>query len=165
MAITKTYKIEVDGQQANATVGQLKKEIERLEEQLDGLELGSIDSDRLIAELGKAKAALKDVDEAVDVAFDKDRAGAFVDAMSGIAGAFEIGTVAATNFGLLSSESAEKYQAKLMEMIAVVQGLEQVHKLTTSEVRTALSGVLGNIKSTIAGYFGELGQNHRRRGA
>ncbi|WP_375436671.1 hypothetical protein [uncultured Hymenobacter sp.] len=39
-------------------------------------------------------------------------------------------------------------------MIAVVGGLEQVHKLTTSEVRSALGGVLGNIKTTIAGYFG-----------
>lgn len=154
MAITKAYKIEIDGQQANATVGQIKQEVERLEAELEGLQLGSLEADRVVAELGKAKAALKNVDEAVDVAFDKDRAGAFVDAISGVAGAFEVGTVAAVNFGLLSTEGAEKYQQKLTEMIAVVQGLEQVHKLTTSEVRTALSGVLGSIKTTIAGYFG-----------
>ncbi|GAB3293861.1 hypothetical protein [Hymenobacter tenuis] len=154
MAITKQYKIEIDGQEANATVGQVKKRVEELELELEGLTLGTIEADRVLLELGKAKAAINDLDEATDAAFAKNKAGAFVDAASGIAGAFEVGTVAATNFGLLSSESAEKYTQKLTEMIAVVGGLEQVHKLTTSEVRSALSSVLGNIKSTIAGYFG-----------
>jgi hypothetical protein len=154
MAIVKAYKIEIDGQQANATVGQIKKEVERLELELEGLELGSIEAERVMQELGRAKSAINDLDEATDAAFAKNKAGAFVDAASGIAGAFEVGTVAATNFGLVSSESAEKYTQKLTEMIAVVGGLEQVHKLTTSEVRSALSGVLGNIKTTIAGYFG-----------
>ncbi|MCA8829434.1 coiled-coil domain-containing protein [Hymenobacter pini] len=152
--ITKAYKITIDGQEALATTGQLKKEIERLEEELDKVQLGSPEADAYVRELGKAKAALKGLEESVDVAFDKDKAGAFVDAAAGLAGAFEVGTVAATNFGLVSAESAEAYQKRLTELIAVVQGLESVHKLTTSEVSTALKGAWSDAKRVILGYLG-----------
>ncbi|RSK33955.1 hypothetical protein [Hymenobacter metallilatus] len=152
--ITKAYKITIDGQEALATTGQLKKEIERLEEELDKVQLGSPEADAYVRELGKAKAALKGLEESIDVAFDKDKAGAFVDAAAGLAGAFEVGTVAATNFGLVSAESAEAYQKRLTELIAVVQGLEAVHKLTTNEVSTALKGAWSDAKRVILGYLG-----------
>jgi hypothetical protein len=151
--ITKKYTLEIDGQQAEATVGQVKKEVERLEAELEKVQLGSLDADKLIAELGRAKAALKDIDEAVDVAFSKDRAGAYVDAVNGIAGAYGIALVAAQNFGL-SEKDVAKYQQKLTEVIAVVSSLEQIQRLTTSEVRSAFkllaSDTLGQIKNVFA---------------
>jgi hypothetical protein len=137
MAITKTYLLEIDGKKAEASVGQLKAEVQRLEEVLDNTTLGSLEADALIAELGRAKAALKDLDEAVDVTFDKDRAGAYVDAVNGIAGAYGIALVAAQNFGL-SEKDVEKYQQRMQEVLTVVASLEQLQRLTTSEVRASL---------------------------
>lgn len=135
-------------------IGAFRNEVKRLEEELDQAEFGTPQAEQLIRELGRVKAQLKDVDEAVDVAFDKDKAGAYADAAAGIGGAFQIGAVAAQNLGLASEESAEKYQQKLLELLNVVGGLEQVHKLTTSEVSTALKGLGGDIKRTILGFFG-----------
>jgi hypothetical protein len=135
------------------TLGALRKEAEQLEQQLDLTLKGTAEREALVAKLGQIKAELKDVDEAVDVAFDRDKAGAYVDAANGIAGAFEVATVAAQRFGL-SEKDAQAYQQQLTEMIAVVQGLESVHRLTTSEVSTALKGLWGDAKRVIGGYFG-----------
>ncbi|HEX8349566.1 MAG TPA: hypothetical protein VF598_06380 [Hymenobacter sp.] len=135
------------------SIGALRQEVERLEAELDKADLGSEAADKLVRELGKAKAELRSLDESIDVAFDKDKAGAFADAAAGVAGAFSIMTVAAQNFGL-SKDSAEEYNQKLLECLNIVSSLEQLHKLTTSEVRTALKSVVGDAKNVILGYLG-----------
>lgn len=138
------------------SIGALKEEAERLEIALDAALRGSAEADELIAELGRVKAELKEIDESVDVAFSKDKAGALMDAVSALAGAFTIATVAAQQFGL-TQEDADKYNQKLLEMISVVQALEQIHKLTTGEVSTALKSLFGDAKRVVLGYLG-IGQ-------
>jgi len=135
------------------TIGALRNEAVELEAALEKALKGSAEEDALIQQLGKVKAELKDIDERVDVAFSRDKAGALVDAVSGLAGAFSVATVAAQTFGL-SSSTAEEYQQKLTELIAVVQGVEQIHKLTTGEVRQALKNVVTDGRKVILGYLG-----------
>lgn len=138
------------------TLAALKQEAEELEAALQHVDIGSEAYDELIRKLGQVRAELKDTEERIDVTFDKDKAGAYVDAVNGLAGAGAVALVAAQNFGL-SDASAQKYEQRLSEIIAVTGSLEQIHKLTTAEVSTALKGLWGDTKRVVLGYFG-IGQ-------
>lgn len=157
MALTKVYSIEIEGQKAQATVGQLKEEIEKLEQQLDGVALGSAEADAAIRKLGAAKGALKELEDAVDALDPKAKTAALLDFANGFTGAFGVATVAAESFGLAAEGSMEKYEAKLLSVITVMQGVEAIHKSLNSETQSVLKSVLTMGGSwTIAGVKAKL---------
>jgi hypothetical protein len=147
--LTKIYKIEIDGKQANATVGQLKTEIQRLEEELDNVTVGSAEADAAIRKLGNAKGALKQLEDAVDALDPKMKAAAFVDLANGVVGSFAVMTTAAETFGL-SSTVAEDYRKKLDSLLVTMSGVEQISRALNSET-------LSVVKSTFAAAKGYLG--------
>lgn len=157
MALTKTYSIEIEGQQAQATVGQVKARIEELETAMESATLGTKELEEMMLELGKAKGALKELDDAVDALDPKAKTAALLDFANGFTGAFGVATVAAESFGLASEGSMEKYEAKLLSVITVMQGVEAMHKALNSETQSVLKSVLGMGNGwTIAGVKAKL---------
>lgn len=131
------------------TLPALRAEIEELEKELDQTVRGTAEFDAALLKLGNKKGELKALDDAIDALDPKMKAAAFVDFANGVVGAFTIATTAAQNFGL-SKETAEAYQQKLLSLIAVMDGVEQVSRALNSET-------LSVVKSTYAAAKGYLG--------
>ncbi|RZK25728.1 MAG: hypothetical protein EOO57_24580, partial [Hymenobacter sp.] len=131
------------------TIGALRAEIEDLEAALDTTTKGTAEYEAALLKLGNAKGAIKEVDDAVDALDPKLKAAAFVDFANGVVGAFTVATTAAQTFGL-SKETAEAYQTKLLSLISVMDGVEQVSRALNSET-------LAVVKSTVAGAKAWLG--------
>jgi hypothetical protein len=131
------------------SIGAMRAEIEELEAALDNTTKGTAEYEAALLKLGNAKGAIKEVDDAVDALDPKMKAAAFVDFANGVVGAFTVATTAAQTFGL-SKESAEAYQTKLLTLISVMDGVEQVSRALNSET-------LAVVKSTYAGAKAWLG--------
>jgi hypothetical protein len=131
------------------SVPALKAEIEELEAAFERTVIGTAEYDEALIKLGNKKGELKKIEDAIDALDPKEKAAAFVDFANGVVGAFTVATTAAQNFGL-SKESVEEYQTKLLTLISVMDGVEQVSKALNSET-------LSVVKSTYAGAKAWLG--------
>jgi hypothetical protein len=132
------------------TIPALEANIEELETALRQATRGTAEFDAALLKLGQAKGELKSLEDQIDAIADvKQHAAAFVDLANGLVGATTIGVTAAQAFGL-SKESAEAYQNKLLSLIAVMDGVEQISKAANGEV-------IGSVKATYAAAKGWLG--------
>jgi hypothetical protein len=131
------------------TLGALESEIEELEAAFRRTVVGTAEFDEALIKLGNKKGELKKIEDAIDALDPKEKAAAFADFANGVVGAFAIATTAAQTFGL-SKEAAEEYQTKLLSLISVMDGVEQVSKALNSET-------LSVVKSTYAGAKAWLG--------
>lgn len=131
------------------TIPALEKEIEELEAAFRRTVVGTAEFDKALLDLGNKKGELKKIEDAIDALDPKQKAAAFVDFANGVVGAFTVATTAAQAFGL-SKESVEEYQTKLLTLISIMDGVEQVSKALNSET-------LSVVKSTYAGAKAWLG--------
>jgi hypothetical protein len=127
----------------------LEAEIEELEAAFRRTTVGTAEFDAALLALGKKKGELKSIEDAIDALDPKEKAAAFADFANGVVGAFAIATTAAQTFGL-SKEAAEEYQNKLLGLMAVMDGVEQVSRALSSET-------LSVVKSSWAAAKGYLG--------
>jgi len=128
------------------TLPALRAEIEELEKELDQTTRGTAEFNTALLKLGNAKGELKKVEDAIDALDPKMKAAAFVDFANGVVGAFTIATTAAQQFGL-SKETAEAYQQKLLSLIAVMDGVEQVSRALSSETQSVIKGAIASGKA------------------
>lgn len=131
------------------TIPALEAEIEELEAAFNRTVIGTKEFDEALIALGNKKGELKKIEDAVDALDPKEKAAAFVDFANGVVGAFTIATAAAETFGL-SKTAVEEYQTKLLTLISIMDGVEQVSKALNSET-------LSVVKSTYAGAKAWLG--------
>ncbi|TGE08258.1 coiled-coil domain-containing protein [Hymenobacter fodinae] len=137
------------------TVGALKAEIEELEAAFEASVIGTKEQEEALLKLGQAKGQLKELEDAVDALDPKMKAAAFVDFANGVVGAFSVATVAAETFGLSSSQ-AEEYQKKLLSLITVLEGVDQVSKALNSETLSVIKSSVASAKAWLG--VGEAAQ-------
>ncbi|MDF7810758.1 hypothetical protein [Hymenobacter sp. YC55] len=128
------------------TIPALEAEIEELEEALRRTVIGTKEQEAALIKLGNAKGKLKELEDAVDALDPKMKAAAFADFANGVVGAFAISTAAAETFGL-SSSVAEEYQKKLLTLITVMDGVEQVSRALNSETLSVVKSSLASAKA------------------
>jgi chromosome segregation ATPase len=142
------------------TIPALEAEIEELQAAFERTVIGTKEFDEALITLGNKKGELKKIEDAIDALDPKEKAAAFVDFANGVVGAFTVATTAAQTFGL-SKESVEEYQTKLLTLISVMDGVEQVSKALNSEtlsvVKIHLRGCQGLARLRRGGY--DVGQD------
>ena len=125
------------------TIPALEAEIEELEAVLRRATIGTAEFDEALLNLGNARGELKRLEDGLDAIADtKQHAGAFLDFANGVVGGFAVMTTAAQTWGL-SQEQADAYAQKLLGLISVMEGVEQISKALNSET-------LSVVKSTLA---------------
>jgi hypothetical protein len=147
-------KVEALGESLDAlkpgTIPALEATIEDLEASLRQATEGTVEFDAALLKLGQAKGQLKSLEDQIDAIADtKQHAAAFVDLANGLVGVTTIATTSGQALGL-SQQAADAYQQKLVTLIAVMDGVEQISKAANGEV-------LGSVKATYAGAKAWLG--------
>jgi hypothetical protein len=118
------------------SVGALEKQVEELERAWKRTTIGTKESEEALLALGNAKGQLKELGDRIDALDPSEKAAAFVDFTNGIVGGFSIATVAATQWGGLSTESAEKVDAAMQQLMVVMSGFEAISKGVSGETLT-----------------------------
>lgn len=128
------------------TIPALEAEIEELEAAFRRTVVGTAEFDKALTALGKKKGELKSIEDAIDALDPKEKAAAFADFANGVVGAFAIATTAAQTFGL-SKEAAEEYQNKLLGLMTVMDGVEQVSRALNSETLSVVKSAVASGKA------------------
>lgn len=119
--------LKIDAGQSVRTMAEIEERVERLTDDLKGVEVGSTAFKQLSKELGAAKGELKSLEIGIDRLDPIGRAEGFVKMGEGIAGGFAIATGAMTAFGAESEELAE-LEAKAQGAVAVAVGLRAIQE-------------------------------------
>jgi len=119
------FEVEIDGKQAESSLGGLEDRIEKLKELRDGEDIGSKAFQDLSKDIQKAEAAIKDVELQFESLDFEQKLTAGSDAVVGIAGGFAAAEGAAALFGA-ESEALEETLAKVAGALALSQGLRDM---------------------------------------
>lgn len=121
-------KVTVDGTGAGKTLGDLRKEITGLTNELLNAEKGTQKYTQTALQLGKVKAEFKDIREQVAALDPEKRAAAFSKLGNALAGGFQAATGAAALFGV-EAEEVNKALLKVQAATALAQGIQSVTEL------------------------------------
>lgn len=121
-------KVTVDGAGAGKTLGDLRKEITGLTNELLNAEKGTQKYTQTALQLGKVKAEFKDIREQVSALDPEKRAAAFSKVGNALAGGFQAATGAAALFGV-EAEEVNKALLKVQAATALAQGIQSVTEL------------------------------------
>lgn len=121
-------KVTVDGAGAGKTLGDLRKEITGLTNELLNAEKGTKKYSETALQLGKVKAEFKDIREQVAALDPEKRAAAFQKIGNALAGGFQAATGAAALFGV-EAEEVNKALLKVQAATALAQGIQSVTEL------------------------------------
>lgn len=121
-------KVTVDGAGAGKTLGDLRKEITGLTNELLNAEKGTQKYTQTALQLGKVKAEFKDIREQVAALDPEKRAAAFSKLGNALAGGFQAATGAAALFGV-EAEEVNKALLKVQAATALAQGIQSVTEL------------------------------------
>lgn len=126
-----------DIQPLNTRIGELE---DRMYELALAGEKNTDEYKALEAELIKYKRAIRDVDEGVDAAVETSKGLRFVaEATQSVAAGFQLGAGAAALFGV-EQEQLEQAQTKLLAVMSLANGLEQISTLLKKESVLATTG-------------------------
>ncbi|TGE24769.1 hypothetical protein E5K00_06060 [Hymenobacter aquaticus] len=148
MALVKQYTLTIDGKQAVATVGQLKTEVQRLEKELENTVTGTKEAEAALLALGRAKAAIVEIEDSIDGLQLKNRAAVFADFADGVVGSFGVISVAAKNLGLADFEN---YQERLQEIVAITGSFEQIQRAANGETIAGIKNMFQLAKAYVLG--------------
>lgn len=116
------------GEKVIKNINELESEIEKLQNEIKGLDFGSKEFEEASANLGKLKAGLRDVDKQVE-GLDKEQSiQAFSAAINGVTGAFLIASSAARTFGA-DAQTVEEIQIaeqKALEAVNIALGVQAI---------------------------------------
>lgn len=128
---TKKYEIVLEGVKAAATLKDLKEGTEQLKQELETLDVGSKEFDRLAREIQKAESKVKDIERTYEAADLEGRFGRLGDVLGGVArGA---GAVQGALYLMgESGEEAEEVMANLMAAMAIADSVEGFAKLASA---------------------------------
>lgn len=126
-----------DIQPLNTRIGELE---DRMYELALAGEKNTDEYKALESELIKYKRAIRDVDEGVDAAVETSKGLRFVaEATQAVAAGFQLGAGAAALFGV-EQEQLEQAQTKLLAVMSLANGLEQISTLLKKESVLATTG-------------------------
>ncbi|QIX62281.1 hypothetical protein HER32_14280 [Hymenobacter sp. BT18] len=148
MALVKKYTIEVNGQQAVASVGQIRDEVKRLEAELDKTVSGTREAEAALFSLGRAKAAIVEIEDSIDGLQLKNRGAVFADFADGVVGSFGVIAIASKNLGLADISN---YEQKLQEVLAITSSFEAIQRGLNGET---IAGVKNQLQLAKAYLFG-----------
>ncbi|MDO7849908.1 hypothetical protein Q5H92_26350 [Hymenobacter sp. M29] len=146
---TEGFAAKLDGLKPG-TVSALEAEIEELEAAFRRATIGTEEYEQAFLKLGSAKGQLKTIEDGLDALAPKERAAAFVDMASGLAGAVGVVAIAGQTFGL-SADKAAEYEAKMQTVVAITSSFEAISKALNSESRANLSSLLNTAKAYLTG--------------
>jgi hypothetical protein len=125
----KIYSIKIDGvEQEIKSISQLRKEAERLEDELSNADFGSDNFNRLNRQFKQVSSELKDIDETLEGLSSVERADNALLVGEGLAGGFAIATVASQAFGEQSAEAVAKYEQQALQLIVLLDGLKRIQE-------------------------------------
>lgn len=158
MANKRIFTVEIDGVvQAIKNVSELKKAQQELEEAFESADFGTEAYANLSRQLQDVNSRLAVIDEATADITGAEKIESFVRLGNGIVGAFSTASIAAEAFGA-SGEEVEKVNQKLMQTIAVFQGLQAVQEAVGKENKlvTSLINRFSGAQQVAAGATGKL---------
>ena len=121
MSRTISFNVEVDEGNSAKTLGDLRKELEAINEELEQTEVGSKAFTELSDKARKVGSELKTIDKQLEGLEPGQTVDAFVKGFEGIAGSIAVATGTLTLFGG-ESELVQKAEAKLQSVIAIAVG-------------------------------------------
>ncbi|MDJ1500669.1 hypothetical protein [Xanthocytophaga agilis] len=146
-ANTKEYKLVLNGvTTAISSIGELKEEIESLENQLDSAKFGSKEFSDLQRKLQAANTQMEIFEQSVEKLTIEQKLGTIAAAGESLAGAFSIATAASAAFGKsigLSEEQVQKYQQSVETVLLALQGYKSLMEGLTGENLKNLKSMLG----------------------
>jgi len=119
------YEVEIDGKQAEKSLGGLEKRIEKLKQLREGEQIGSKAFNELSRDIQKAESAIKNVELQFESLDFEQKLTAGSDAVIGIAGGFAAAQGAAALFGA-ESVALEETLTKVAGALALSQGLRDL---------------------------------------
>lgn len=119
------------------TVGELRQEVEKLEDAIDRTKRGTEEYQQAVNRLGQVEGELEKVDRAIEAMNPERKAQVIGDSVAGISGGFQAAVASAELFGV--------------ENEAVMQSLNQVNQMmAVTEGITAFSEKIPSMKTMIA---------------
>lgn len=142
---------------APGTIGAVRQEVEQLRNDLENLVPGSAEAAAAIQAIGAKESVMRGLANSINAANPRAQARGFTIFAGALTGVVGISTTAAQVFGL-SSDSAQKYAAKMQALVGVLYSVEQVNKAMSSENISLLKSIVANGKAWLtAGESAEAG--------
>src|SRR3990167_2110779 len=128
MALDETLILKIQADDAELTVGDLKKGIKDLNKEILSVEKGSAKYNELVHTLGKARGEFMDIREEANAFNPERRAAAFAQVGSSLAGGFQLATGAMALMGM-ESQDTQKMLLKVQAATALAQGIQSIGDL------------------------------------